>query len=108
MPRGLKSLRENQALQLQPRKGQPAYSPRTESWVVFRERYRSRRAAEAILTRFSRPSGTNHGCDLFPGLASWATFRSPPTGLELQSLVLTQTLKPQVFSIVYGPTKVVP
>ena len=40
---GLKSLRENQALQLQPRKGQPAYSPRTESWVVFRERYRSRR-----------------------------------------------------------------
>ena len=36
---GLKSLRENQALQRQPRKGRPAYSPRTESWVVFRERY---------------------------------------------------------------------
>jgi hypothetical protein len=25
--------------------------------------------------RFSRPSGTNHGCDLLPGLPSWATFR---------------------------------
>jgi len=35
-------------------------------------------------------------------------FQVAPTGLELQIRVLTQTLKPHVFSIVYGPTKVVP
>src|ERR1700678_862622 len=38
-----------------------------------------------------------------PGLLS-----AVPTGLNSERVVLTQTLKPVVFSIVYGPTKVVP
>ena len=48
---------------------------------------------------------------LHPGLLSASPFdklRAGSAGLNLERVVTTQTLKPDVFSIIYGPTKVVP
>jgi len=35
-------------------------------------------------------------------------FQVAPSGLDLQSLVLTHSLKPNFLSLLYGPTKVAP
>ena len=80
------------------------------------------------------PTGLAELLDVFPGLTSWAIFRPPPfdkrradsSGLNWKIAVLTQGLnrlrkksapgrkdlpqglKPDVFSTIYGTTKVVP
>jgi len=119
---GLKSLRENSDLQLQPRRGDLKVAQDAVLGCVQGEISSPGGTAESMLTRFSRPSpgfpvelggfgklhapflterrtrgprpamrgrksgsGTNHGCDLFPGLASWATFRSPLRGWSCKS-----------------------
>jgi len=107
-PQGLKSLRENWALQLQPRGGDLKVAQDAVLGWVYREKTSPAGTAESTLTRFSRPSGTNDGWDRVPRTGVLGYFQVAPTGLELQSLVLTQTLKPDVFSTLYDPTKVVP
>jgi len=57
---------------------------------------------------FSRPSGTRYLSLNTTQDCVLGYFQVAPTGLELQSLVLTQPLKPDVFAIIDGPTKVVP
>jgi hypothetical protein len=65
--------------------------------------------AQDCVLGYSQPSlaGLFLALIVYPGLASWAT-PSRPCGTEFVSGALTQTLKPNVFSVVYGPTKVVP
>jgi len=77
---GLKSLRENWALQIQPRRGDLKAAQDGVLGVVFGEIS----SPEGRLNSFSPvsavPPGLADGCDLFPGLASWATFKSPLRG----------------------------
>jgi len=57
---------------------------------------------------FSRPSGTRYLSLNTTQDCVLGYFQVAPTGLELQIRVLTQTLKPNSLSLLYGPTKVVP
>ena len=63
---GLKSLRENWALQIQPRRGDLKVAQDGVLGVVFGEISSPEGTAEFIFTRFSRPSGTNDGWDRVP------------------------------------------
>ena len=89
---GLKSLRENWALQLQPRRGDLKVAQDAVLGCVQGEISSPAGTAESTLTRFSRPSGTNDGWDRVPRTGVLGYFQVAPTGLELQSLLLTQTL----------------
>jgi len=64
--------------------------------------------AETGEHRFSRPSGTTYLSLNTTQDCVLGYFQVAPTGLELQIRVLTQTLKPDSLSLLYGPTKVVP
>ena len=72
--------------------------PRMQSWVVFRERYLVSKGAESILTRFSRPSGTSPWLRSVPRTSVLGYFQVAPSGLDLQSPALTQTLKAVPFN----------
>jgi hypothetical protein len=97
------SLRENQALQIQPRRGGLKVAQDAVLGWVRGEISSPVGTAESIFARFSRPSGTNRGCDLFPGLASWATFRSPLRGWSCKTWFSGRSLLG-----LNGPAKVVP
>jgi hypothetical protein len=64
--------------------------------------------AETGENGFSRPSGTRYLSLNTTQDCVLGYFQVAPTGLELQSPVLTQTVKPDVFSIIYSTTKVLP
>ena len=64
--------------------------------------------AETGENGFSRPSGTRYLSLNTTQDCVLGYFQVAPTGLELQIRVLTQTLKPDSLSLLYGPTKVVP
>ena len=64
--------------------------------------------AETGENGFSRPFGTKYLSLNTTQDCVLGYFQVAPTGLELQIRVLTQTLKPDSLSLLYGPTKVVP
>ena len=94
MPQGLKSLRENWGLQIQPRRGDLKVAQDAVLGCVQGEIFSPEGTAESILTRFSRPSGTNALLRSVPRTSVLGYSQVAPSGLDLQSLVLTHPLSP--------------
>jgi len=89
---GLKSLKENWALQIQPRRGDLKVAQDAVLGCVQGEIFSPEGTAESILTRFSRPSGTSPWLRSVPRTSVLGYFQVAPSGLDLHSPALTQTL----------------
>jgi len=88
---------ENQALQIQPRRGDLKVAQDAVLGCFQKEIASPEGTTESIFTRFSRPSGTIPWLRSVPRTSVLGYFQVAPSGLDLQSLVLTHPLNADVF-----------